>query len=148
MRSADFSRLSAILGDPDVTIDIRLEFSSDSHNRVLVGGNAKFSPTIECHRCLERLSTAVQCIFNICVVESGEEADQVMEFADPVVVPRDSTTVQELIEDDLILSLPRIACLNQVQCPRDALLADGSEGEHRERPLAAILKLKKNLRFS
>ena len=148
LRSTDFNRLSVILSDADVAIEVCLRFSLDANKRVLVEGHANFSPTVECQRCLERVLIPVQCTFNICVTRSGEEADEVMAFADPVVLSGNSMTVQELIEDDLILSLPRVACSDQVQCPRDPMLTDRCERETKENPLAEILKIKENLRFS
>lgn len=75
------------------------------------------------------------------VVAREEDADALMPTVDVVVCDEASVAVSELIEDDLLLSVPSVGCVDRSTCPHATELGeflDADEGESTANPFAAL----------
>ena len=145
LSSSDFPRLEAALPAGRVPIVLCLKFSLDGNDRVRIEGTAEFTPAIECHRCLRVVPTRVSQGLNICIVRSGKEADEVMEFADPVIHADRIMDIQALVEDDLLLGLPRLAAPHGVECSSPRSTESGVRPDRQPGALSTVLDLKEQV---
>ncbi len=93
---------------------------------------------LQCHRCLAPVSVALRTDFTVVIVRDGNEADRLGRKLAVLQVAREEATLGELIEDELILSLPQRPCTDAAcpQAPPLAFPADGPQSAHR--PLQAL----------
>lgn len=109
-------------------------------------GQASVTAAVACHRCAESVVTTIRADIDARIVGSEEAARQIAQDADVIVVNDNPVSVNELIEDDLILSIPWRVCENQEDCPNlkhDALAEthDGKLSESTQKPFANLRKL-------
>jgi uncharacterized protein len=102
----DFGRLSNILFDSDVSVVIDLFFSRE-------GRLAKIEGTIEthlqlvCQNCLQALDWPVRAEVHLGIVNSLEQVDRLPQGFDPLFVEEEKILLRDIIEDELLLSLPQ-----------------------------------------
>ena len=132
-----FPRLRSVGAGGDV--DARLRFGLEE-GRVRVHGECRLIARICCSRCLEDKDVEVVAELDFRVVGSEAEAEALPPGLD-VVVAKESALATELIEDDLLMSLPEFACADRDACP-DApkTLAFGRDRD--ASPFAALRALK------
>ena len=81
------------------------------------------------------------------VVASDAEAQALMPKLD-AVVSEAAMPIAELIEDDLLMNLPEIACKDRATCPHAPVAVDSGDavdGNDRKRPFAVLAALKDHL---
>ena len=61
-----------------------------------------------CQRCLEPLRLALDVTVSLGLVHGEAEADRLPEEYEPLLVPEGVIRVADLVEDELLLALPRI----------------------------------------
>jgi uncharacterized protein len=71
---------------------------------------------LQCQRCLEPFGYEIIGDFNSAILESEAEADELPDYYDPVVVEDGTLVVQDLIEDELIISLPIVPMHDLADC--------------------------------
>lgn len=135
-----FARLREVL-DAEAAggeVDVALRFGLE-RGRVRARGECRFVARICCSRCLEPKNVEVVAELDFHVVRSEAEAQALTPEFD-VVVAQEQALATELIEDDLLMSLPEIACTDRDACP-DApkALALGRDGAT---PFAVLRALK------
>ena len=136
-----FPRLREALGEveaADGQVDVTLRFGLE-RGRVRVRGDCRFVARISCTRCLEQKNAQVVAELDFHVVRSEAEAQALTPALD-VVVAREQALATELIEDDLLMSLPEVACADRNACP-NAPQAQGF-GRDASTPFAALQALK------
>ena len=103
---------------------------------------------LECQRCLEAMVWPVNSDVSLTFVESIDEAERLPEGLDPQWVEKGRVKFRDLIEDELLLTLPLVAMHPAEICgsQANAVIEDGSEdayGPGRENPFAALAELKR-----
>lgn len=111
-----FSRLHDVLGRSDGFVSIELEFSYDENGRVHIEGQAIAPAKLMCFTCMKSMERDVAARIDVCIVESESEAKEVFADFDAVVLPDGPTTIEELVEDDILLSIPSTACEDGESC--------------------------------
>jgi uncharacterized protein len=113
---AAFPRLkSLVLGDGSVAVE--LGFTRDDEGRSRVRGRAAFSPLLQCQRCLEPVVRKLDVAIDLCVVRSEEQAAELAERVDTVLLAGEDVSIVDLVEDDLLLGLPNQVCKAYDACP-------------------------------
>ena len=129
-----FPRLPDVVGEAgEVGVELRLCIESE---RVRVQGECRIAAPIRCLRCLRTERVEVVAEVDFFVVATEAEAEALMPDFD-VVVAAESAPATELIEDDLLMSVPEVACADRDPC-RHAPLALSFGRDPQASPFAAL----------
>ena len=114
-----FARLSQIVKGTE-WVEIELEFCLDEDKRPLLYGQVKTIAELPCQRCLQGVGVDLSASIDSRLVRSELEAQRVNpesgETRDIMIVPEDEVRVADLVEDDLLLSIPEQICPDQKFC--------------------------------
>ncbi len=139
----DLSRLAGRVEEIAEDIQVSLSFYKDMSGLNIIEGNAKTSVVMICQRCLESMTVPLETSFkytaDIRLLKELELEDDI----DYVELNSfGEVHLYDIIEDELILSLPIIAKHPEQECPASSLLADFSdddqEQEGRYNPFLAL----------
>lgn len=128
------TRLAALLVDAKGSVDSELFFSE----RQWIDGEASTTVRVDCQRCLEPMSVALDADIRLAV------------DADDASLPDDREAVSSndgeisllaLVEDELILALPIVPMHAEGEC--SVQLAEKAAPAERESPFAVLQQLKK-----
>lgn len=142
---ADCPRLEQAVEASEGPISVDLVFELQSGGRPVVQGRIQAKVILECQRCLEPATIALNCEVSIGVVLNEEQAELLPADLDPLIV-EDELKLYELIEDELILALPIVPVHDQCDLPAGALPEEDQamESTKRENPFAILASLKKD----
>ena len=142
--ASGFSRLAQEAEVADVEVDLR--FALDDHGRPHATGTCRLVAKVRCCRCLRNEPVEVASCIDLRIVASEAELQALMPEVD-AVVSDGPMPIAELIEDDLLMSLPEIACKDRETCsyaPASGNAA-GRDGEDKQLPFEALAALKDDL---
>ena len=149
VRANQLVRLSALVGEADVSVALR--FAVDESGRARVIGHCGFVAEVCCSGCLRDERVEVECGVDLRIVATEAEARALMPKADSVVSDAETIAVAELIEDELLLNAPEFACDDRDACPHaanirasalDSGVAGSPETARASGPFAALAALK------
>lgn len=103
---ADFPRLADVLVSPAGDVAVRVAFLTLAEGVVGCELDVQAAPLLRCQRCLEPCTIEVDSSTRLALVGSDAEAQQVPEGFEPVVTDAARLALHELVEDELLLSLP------------------------------------------
>ena len=141
----NFVRLGQAAEVADVAVDLR--FAMDEHGRPRATGVCRLVANVCCSRCLREEAVEVAGSIDVRVVASEAEAQALMPALDAVVSAA-AMPIAELIEDDLLMSLPEVACKDRETCAHAPVAVDGggaADDDDRKRPFAVLAALKDHL---
>ncbi|MEX0941781.1 MAG: YceD family protein [Pseudomonadales bacterium] len=126
---AAFERLSGLLEHTRGDIEARLQFRKGTKQKSLVVGAASGTVALICQRCLSPVEVRVQANIKTLLVDGLEELLSLAQSDDGMVCAEDEVVLVDLLEDELILSLP-MAPRHEPGPECEASVA--SQGEFRE----------------
>ncbi len=126
------------------SVEVDLAFTHDENNLIRMQGHASVIAGVACHRCAESVETTIHADIDARIVESDETARQLAQDSDVIVIEDNPVAVSELIEDDLILSIPWRVCENEKNCRN--LKNDAAAETQDEKPSESSQKPFANLR--
>jgi len=137
----NFARLTDMLEASDGEVEVQLHFYIDPQGTKRIDGAVQATLMVLCQRCLKPLPLPVDSHFTVAVVWSDEEASRLPKELEPYIVGEEPQDVRELIEDELIISVPYVSYHDEGQC-----VADGYEKlvEIVEPELIAPIETKEN----
>ena len=104
---AKLTRLSETLLSNDGIVTARLEFGQ-CVGFACLRGRASATLSVQCQRCLKPMQTEVTGSFKFALVNSEDDFELLPEELEPYLVEGDEQSIIELIEDELLLSLPMV----------------------------------------
>ena len=113
-----FPRLFEAVGKLNEAVSVQLEFALDENDRVRVFGQIATKAKLRCHACSLEKEVPFTVNLDVRLVRSEREAREIFGEFDAIVVSDDKITLQELIEDDVLMSIPSRVCDDQLACPR------------------------------
>lgn len=113
-----FPRLYEAVGKLNETVTVQLEFSLDQNGRIRVCGKLRTKAKLRCSICTEERAVPFSVCFDVRLVRSEQEASEIFTEYDSIVLQDDKITIQELIEDDVLMSIPSQVCDGENPCPR------------------------------
>ena len=135
-----FARLAEAADVAEVEVSLRLAL--DDRGRPRATGSCRYVAKVCCCRCLREEPVEVASRIDLRIVASEAELDAVMPELD-AIVGDGPMPIAELIEDDLLMSLPEIGCESRGNCPHaPSATTVITSGEDRQRPFAALTALK------
>lgn len=144
-----FARLADILSDNRGEVTVRFGFARVGEDIPACEMELRCVMTLTCQRCLEPFGQPVHSVTKLAFVTSEEEAGRVPEGFEAVPVSKARVDLLELVEDELLLSLPVVALHGEgSRCAGSARQA-GDEGREQRptethRPFAQLQDLLKH----
>ena len=111
---AKLKRLSALLCDAGGSLHARLNFGTKAGFHSLQGTVDANLPLI-CQRCLEPMIHQVSGQFKFGLILDEEEINDLPADLEPFLLQGDEQSITDLLEDELLLSLP-LAAMHQEVC--------------------------------
>ncbi len=112
-------------------------------------GSVSATLTMECQRCLKPMQTEITGRFKFALVDSEYEFQLLPEELEPYLIEGEEQSIIELIEDELLLSLPMVmvhesACSNYMNKQNSKIKVAMKVEKEASHPFAALKTLKDN----
>ena len=114
MSLAKLERLSGVLSDNSGELFAKLQFTSGK-GYLGLHGEVEGSLELICQRCLQPMKHTVSGQFKFGLMTDEKYIDKVPSDADPYLLEGDEQSVVEILEDELLLSIP-ISATHQKAC--------------------------------
>jgi len=146
---AHFARLADTVSDSQGEAVVRFDFLRAGDGVPACGMELEAVVTLTCQRCLEPYEQPLRSEAKLAFVTGDEDGGQVPEGYEVVPAPRGRVDLLELVEDELLLSLPVVALHGEgTQCAGSARQAEDDGREERpaetHRPFAQLQDLLKH----
>ena len=105
---AALPRLVAELNRTEGVVNIALVAGIDPHGVRCIKGVVRAGVELVCQRCLGLFQFALDVTVSLGLVHGEAEADRLPEDYEPLLVAEGTISVADLVEDELLLALPRI----------------------------------------
>ncbi len=102
----------------EVTVDIRLYREEQGFYRI--DGKAVASVDVFCQRCLQPMPVEIVAEFALAIVWTEEQAKALPKSLDPVILGEELLELDELLQDELIISTPFVNYHDKRECAADA----------------------------
>lgn len=113
--------LCAVLASDEGEVDIHLNFRVDEDRRYIATGNLKTQVQVTCQRCLGPVACDLEVSLSLAFVYDEDHAKNIPKDYDPVVMTNGEVVLSQLVEEELILSLPIVAYHEESGCNPAAL---------------------------
>jgi len=110
------SRLAPSLSTSRGIVEVELEFGIDEQKIRYAKGRLQATLNLICQRCFQSLPFPVNTGISLGMVNSMEEADLLPESYEPLMIKESAVSLLEMVEDELILSLPLIIRHKENEC--------------------------------
>ena len=145
---ASLARLSELLSDTEGSLSAVIDFTGLEDRRPGIRGSVTGRLRLPCQRCLEAVELPVDLAFELYLVESEAMAAHLPEGSEPLLNDTGKVSPRELIENEVLLSLPLIPRHAAGSCEppgafsgtREAL----EETATRENPFSILAQLRRN----
>jgi len=143
------------LGRSEGEAQVHLQFGKDDTGLKSVVGYVTAQRSLECPRCLQWVSKNIRADIDLRIVESDERAGELLSSVDPLVLDAEEISLSELIEDDLILSVPLRMCpepdncgrmeqIEEIQAQLKSAEDEPDQHETKPNPFAVLAQLKES----
>lgn len=104
---SDFARLGEKITNLDDRVVFRLNFSKIGKLST-IDGFVRAKICLECQNCLQPVDVGVDSDVKLAIVHSDEEAGLITEDYEPLLCNEEKINFTDIIEDEILLSLPAI----------------------------------------
>lgn len=146
---ADLTRLCTALASSEGEVAFKLTFGRDEKGRVRIEGSVQATLILECQRCLDDIQLPIESRLNLVVIETPTEANALPAECEPVQAEEGRIRLMDLVEDELLLSIPQAPMHERSQCSsalKDAVFLSGDPEQknvtEKANPFAVLAKLK------
>lgn len=124
-------------------IQVKLEFTISEERKKVVIGNASANLALICQRCLEPVVVPVESNISLAIVWDEEAAKALPERFDPWITGEGTADLYDMIEEELLLSLPAVA-YHEEPCLDRKLYSSGKpvEVKKEKNPFQVLEQLK------
>jgi uncharacterized protein len=149
LQLADLSRLAESLVDAEGPVAVELAFGIDPVGVRYMQGRIEAQVRLICQRCMEPMEYRLEANLNVGLVSDEAQAELLPESYEPMLIGHEPLFLQDIVEDELILSLPIVPRHDPDRCPATRVLEQATGGEEEdveegevENPFAVLAKLK------
>jgi uncharacterized protein len=136
------TRLQDSLCDQQGEISVVLHFQHDTQNRPMILGTLQGKLTLLCQRCLQPVQFSLQREVVFFLLKPAQSEEDIPLEADVLVLDEKNLSLWDLIEDEVILSLPLVA--SHQQCPQNEYVLPETAHPESPNPFQLLAKLKKS----
>jgi len=137
------SRLAESLSHNAGQAYIDWTFSLDDQQRLLIQGTVQAELSMECQRCLETLSLALNIAVALMTLHPHQTEAELLPNFEVLNLDSVPLLLSALVEDELILALPLVAMHEKCSPPLYAMSQESDFIEERHNPFQILSKLKK-----
>ncbi|MCP5325651.1 MAG: DUF177 domain-containing protein [Oceanospirillaceae bacterium] len=141
-------RLGDYLTERSGEVQVSMTFGRDEQKIATLQGQCDTRVKMLCQRCLKPVEVEVSSEFSLGIVFSDEQASHLPKQYDPIVTDGESLALPQLLEDELILSLPMFAyhdhCEEHEHTSESVSSQDEAVVEKKENPFSVLAQLKKS----
>ncbi|MHA7878286.1 MAG: YceD family protein [Saccharospirillum sp.] len=143
------ARLANLVVEESDAFKAQLRFDRDSEQRRVVSGWVEGRVALECQRCLRPVHYDLHSRFDLAIVYNDEMARALPGSLEPLMLlPDQSLDVAELVEEELLLSLPIKAVHDPNQCQIQTEFKpdeqDDRPGAEKDNPFKVLESLKRS----
>lgn len=144
MPMADMERFASLLAQAPGEAEVELDFGIDVERRAFMRLQLRAEVMLVCQRCLGSVRHPIAVERLLGVVTSEAQAEKLPDIYEPLYVTEEPLFLREVIEDELILSLPIVPRHAEGECAPAVTGAgtDNKAGAVRENPFAVLAGLK------
>jgi DUF177 domain-containing protein len=135
-------RLKAVLLENTGKLEYSLSFDFDESGTCIVESAIDSQLILECQRCLKPVVIEIHRISLLGVINDKNEIDALAKEYEPLQLDEENITVEELLEDELLLSIPISPLHAENECTGQEIL-DQVNADAKLQPFAALAALKK-----
>lgn len=122
------SRIVDVVQQPTGEIQVDLMFGLSEEKKKVVVGHASADLSLMCQRCLSPVTVSVESNISLGIVWDEEHAKALPEYLDPWIVGEGAADLYDMIEEELLLSLPAVAYHEEL-CVDSKLFSSGKPVE-------------------
>jgi uncharacterized protein len=139
----DLPRLVSVLERTESEIDVKLIFGINAEGKRAVTGHAVGNLALKCQRCLEPVYQQIESDISLAVVWDEDAAKALPGYLNPWIAGEGAADFYEMIEEELLLSLPVVA-YHEEPCVDRSLFSSGKPVEVKEskNPFKVLEQLK------
>jgi len=139
----DMGRLLPLLAAEPGDVTVGLEFDLDEMQRAYLRLQLQAEVVLVCQRCLSKMKQSIVADRLLGLVCSEEQAERLPESYEPLLITNEPLFLRDVIEDELILSLPIIARHADGECELAVkkIVADTQASATQINPFAALAEL-------
>ncbi len=144
MPLAEMERFAPLLATPQGEVAVELDFGIDAERRTFMHLRLHADVSLVCQRCLGPVQYAIEVERLLGVVTSEAQAERLPAIYEPLFFAEEPLFLREVVEDELILSLPIVPRHKEDECAPATTEAgtDNKAGSARENPFAVLAGLK------
>lgn len=115
---AKMKRLASSLADTEGEVEVDLQFSLDEGGQPNIQGRLSAQLKLICQRCMQEMTYAANSKVSLAIVNSEALAEKLPDNYEPLLLLSGAeVSLSELVEDELILTLPAVAMHAIDECP-------------------------------
>jgi uncharacterized protein len=139
----ELPRLAEAVEETTGEVHVDLAFGISVEKKKVVTGHASAELALVCQRCLEKVIVPVESDISLGIVWDEEEAEKLPEYLDPWITGEGVANLYDMIEEEMLLSLPKVA-YHQEQCVDRQLFSSGKpvEVKKTKNPFQVLEQLK------
>ncbi len=139
-------RLTDIVSNRDGVAEVELLFDVDAQGTRTVHGRVRTEVWLACQRCLQPMSLPVDSVISLGIIATEHDAERLPEAYDPLLVGDQPLPLAELVEDEILLTLPAFPRHEAGVCvaATSVTQAPVAEAEEKPNPFAVLARLKSN----
>ena len=136
-------RVVPLLASPAGELQVVMRLGRDPDGTYRLSGSIRGTLVLQCQRCLEDFTRALDVDFRLGLVRNQEEAARLAHGYDPLIVTAEPALVADIVSDEVLLALP-FAPVHEDPDECHGLQKDyqPSEDARRENPFAVLAGLK------
>lgn len=148
LQPAQMKRLLSLLYSDKGVVRVEVEFGVDSQGIRFVKGHLDAEVEVACQRCLEAVGLEVSTDFQLGIVTSDTKAGNLPSDYEPLLVETTPMPLPDIIEDELILTIPIVAMHAEGDCSEEVkkVLNESVEieetAEEKKSPFSVLEELK------
>lgn len=144
----DMVRLNEAVSSLSSDVAVKVEFAKDAQGLTYFQGTSSVSVELICQRCNATYVDSISTQFCFSPVQRGENTEALPDVYEPIEVnDHGEIELSQLIEDELILSLPIVALHAEEDCSvtaDDMQFGEIASEVTRENPFAVLKELKRD----
>jgi DUF177 domain-containing protein len=109
-------RLTDSLHDDSGIVSVNLLFGTDGNKNRVLSGTLDTVVKVLCQRCLQEMELELHCTLDLKICSNEQELRELPETEDGIVMDDEGLNILDVIEDELILSLPLVPVHADVNC--------------------------------
>lgn len=142
----DLPRLASAVSAVCGPLQASVQFELDESRATIAHGNAQVTVETICQRCLDPLQIDLRAEFAVQVIWSEEQINRVAANYEPWLVLDKMASLNELLEDEILLALPLVNYHDVGDCTGDTFVPGGEVAQEQavsDSPFSILQQLKR-----